>query len=235
MKKMKVEGKCYYCKEKYSENSISRHLSTHLKTFEKEKLSNKKSYHIKIKGGKVYFLHLLISEDQILEDLDCYLREIWLECCGHLSSFEIKGTRGLNNWLLDRNEYGMDTNTKIGDLFKKGLKLNYKYDFGSTTCLEINIVNEYSIEDEEKILLLSRNEPLKNLCDLCQEKSAHVLCLMWHENETMFCNSCKKYHSKKCSEFTEYGEVKIVNSPRMGVCVYEGGTIDIKRDGVWKK
>jgi hypothetical protein len=26
----------------------------------------------------------------------------------------------------------------------------------------------------------------------------------------------------------------VVNSPRMGVCGYEGGSIDVKRDGVLK-
>ena len=35
-----------------------------------------------------YWLHLEIRGNDTLKDLDYYLREIWLECCGHLSSFD---------------------------------------------------------------------------------------------------------------------------------------------------
>ena len=65
-------------------------------------------------------------------------------------------------------------NSKVGEFFEKGLKLNYEYDFGSTTRLDIDVVEEYFVEGKNKILLLSRNEPLKILCDLCKEKPAQV-------------------------------------------------------------
>lgn len=235
MKNIKPEGKCYYCKETFAGNSISRHINSHLKTIEKDNQSKKKSYHIKITGDYFYFLNLLISENTTLNSLDTYLRKIWLECCGHLSSFEIKGKQRIIDIWSDSDDYGINMDTKVGHLFKKGLKLNYQYDFGSTTNLEIKIVNEYFLEDKKSnILLLSRNEPLNISCDLCKKKPAQVMCILWHDNETMFCNSCKKKHSKKCDDFADYGEMDIVNSPRMGVCGYDGGSIDLKRDGVWK-
>ena len=234
MKKLSSEGKCFYCAETFAGNGISRHLSTHLKSIQSEKLTKKKSYHVKITGAKLYFIHLLIDENVNLEQLDSYLREIWLECCGHLSSFEIKGTRGTQN-SLDDGEYGINKNTKVGGLFKKGIKLNYEYDFGSTTHLEISVLNEYLIQDKQGILLLSRNEPLKMLCDLCKQKPAEVVCLLWHDKGTMFCDSCKDIHVEECSDFEDYSEGYIVNSPRMGVCGYEGGTIDTDRDGIWQK
>ena len=91
MEKLKSEGKCYYCNKSFSGSGIGRHLSSHLKAIQKENPSNEKSFHIKVRGGGLYFLHLLISEKTTLYTLDSFLRLIWLECCGHLSSFEIKG------------------------------------------------------------------------------------------------------------------------------------------------
>jgi len=30
-----------------------------------------------------------VKDNAALSDLDSFLRDIWLECCGHLSAFEI--------------------------------------------------------------------------------------------------------------------------------------------------
>jgi len=35
-------------------------------------------------------------------------------------------------------------------------------------------------------------------------------------------------------KYADYAAMPVVNSPRMGVCAYEGGTIDRERDGVYK-
>ncbi len=234
MRKIKSEGKCHYCNKLYANNKISSHLGSHLKKAEKEKPSKKKSFHIKVTGAGSYFLHMLIHEDATIGQLDSYLRSIWLECCGHLSSFEVKGARKVvNNW-LDPEEFGINMKTKAGKLFEKGLKLDYEYDFGSTTQLAISVMNEYFIEDKEKVLLLSRNEPLKFLCELCEEKAAEVMCSICYDGPTMFCDSCKGIHAKECGDFDDYAETDVVNSPRMGVCGYDGGRIDVARDGVWQ-
>jgi len=36
---------------------------------------------------KNYWLYLDISMTSTLKSLDAFLREIWLECCGHMSAF----------------------------------------------------------------------------------------------------------------------------------------------------
>lgn len=226
MDNLKSEGKCYYCSKTYSHSGIGRHLSTHLKAIAKEKLTNQKSYHIKvIGGGGLYFLHLLINENTIFGHLDSFLRQIWLDCCGHLSDFSIKGMR--------RNT--IEWSTLIGTVLKKGMKLEYNYDYGSTTSLEIKVINEYAINDKNDILLLTRNEPLKILCDICKKEPAQVMCVLWHVDDCMFCESCREIHAEVCDDFEDYSEGDIVNSPRMGVCGYTGGMIDVERDGVWKK
>jgi hypothetical protein len=49
----------------------------------------------------------------------------------------------------------------------------------------------------------------------------------------MFCEKCAKKHAKECEDFADgYAVMPVVNSPRMGVCAYEGGCIDTERDGV---
>lgn len=40
-----------------------------------------------------YWMHLSVPVNTTLGDLDQFLRDIWLECCRHLSAFTIEGTR----------------------------------------------------------------------------------------------------------------------------------------------
>jgi len=49
-------------------------------------------YHLQVQDdwGGDFWLHLEMPGKATLEDLDYYLRAIWLECCGHLSQFSLK-------------------------------------------------------------------------------------------------------------------------------------------------
>jgi hypothetical protein len=49
-----------------------------------------------------------------------------------------------------------------------------------------------------------------------------------------FCKKCAGQHAKTCSDFADYAAMPVVNSPRMAVCAYDGGTIDTQRDGVFR-
>jgi hypothetical protein len=53
-------------------------------------------WHLRIQGAyaKEYWLDLELVGSASLEQLDKYLRAIWLECCGHLSKFTIGGWSG---------------------------------------------------------------------------------------------------------------------------------------------
>lgn len=37
-----------------------------------------------------FVLHVAVRDDTTLEDVDAFLREVWMECCGHLSLFEFR-------------------------------------------------------------------------------------------------------------------------------------------------
>jgi hypothetical protein len=74
------------------------------------------------------------------------------------------------------------------------------------------------------------------MCSSCGKKPATQICTVCFYNEdAMFCDNCSKKHAKQCDDFDDYAAMPVVNSPRMGVCGYEGGDIDIERDGIIKQ
>jgi hypothetical protein len=230
MAKLKSEGKCAYCDEMYSQSEMGRHLTTHLEAIGKKFQSKGKAFHLKISAGEM-FLHLLVDGSVEFEELDDFLRAIWLECCGHMSSFRVKGKEYDINWEIDV-DFGEKMSDPVYKIFKPGLKVEYEYDFGSTTYLDILVVNEYKFNVGDRILLLSRNEPLPILCHSCREKPAITICsIHLFDSEALFCPACAKKHEKKCPDFEDYAAMPVVNSPRMGVCGYVGGQVDKARDG----
>jgi hypothetical protein len=93
----KSEGICRFCLKKFSGTGMGRHLSACKARKDKNELELKKGrksykiYHIKISGYKWYWLHIEIPASATLDDPDDFLRDIWLECCGHLSAFKFRG------------------------------------------------------------------------------------------------------------------------------------------------
>jgi len=244
--KTNSEGKCLFCDKSFSSAKINRHLISHLNTWPP---SGKKgqSFLVKVepfrrRGTSPYFLNLWIDGETKFDDFDGFLRDIWLECCGHLSAFidpaKRKPAGGLFNFLdegEDDEEYEGDIpkKWKVKKVFLKDKVLEYEYDFGSTTKLRITIVEQFLVKATSKIVLLSRNEPLKIVCNICGKAPATQLCSVCYD-DAFFCDKCAKKHAKTCSDFADYASMPVVNSPRMGVCGYEGGLIDKERDGVFK-
>jgi len=68
------------------------------------------------------------------------------------------------------------------------------------------------------------------MCSICRKVPATQVCAI---DAHVFCDKCAKKHAKKCVDFAEHASMKVVNSPRMGVCGYEGGGIDKERDGIY--
>ena len=131
----------------------------------------------------------------------------------------------------DDGDIAMDEEAR--DVLYKGLKFHYDYDFGTTTSLILKVIDEYPIAADSRIVLLSRNEPLMIMCTECENGIATKVCTV-HWNETLLCDPCAKKHSEKCIYFNDNNPRRVVNSPRMGKCVYNGGTIDKERDGVYQ-
>jgi hypothetical protein len=220
----KSEGICRFCLKKFSGAGIGRHLSACKTRKEKNALEIKKGrkkykiYHIKIFDYKWYWLHIEIPASAKLDDLDEFLRDIWLECCGHMSSFTIRGERYDDERLLDEfsgwDMPSQSMNKRLYAVLKMRDAFSYEYDFGSTTCLEGQVlaVREGNL-GKNKIHILARNNPYVFACDHCGQPAAGT------------CVECEEFVCDQCLESHECGEemvLDVVNSPRMGVCGYGG-------------
>jgi hypothetical protein len=207
------KSKCLLCNSEFTSRGIGRHISTCLKKqpkISRNKLAKKYSF-ISVRDlyDQDYFIFLLVSQHATLDDLDSFLRKIWLECCGHMSAFSY------GKW---GEEIPMSTN--INNVASIGYTLNYKYDFGSTTELIIKFIGDHkgSIEDHEKIKILSRNSQAIVPCDECAKFPAVEICTECQcDGGGWLCENCIKNH-----ECGEEMLLPVVNSPRAGVCAYRG-------------
>ena len=79
------KGKCFICKEEFGKIAMKNHL---VKVHNKNN-DNENKFLIKVEAffNKDYWLYIQVHEDAVLKDIDIFLRNIWLECCGHLSMF----------------------------------------------------------------------------------------------------------------------------------------------------
>lgn len=227
--KKRTRGKCKYCGREYTLNGMIRHLDT----CEDRALgiangkSNRKCryYELAIYGAynRDYWLIIEIKETATLKDLDSFLRDIWVECCGHLSSFTIGDTTydvdgGSDDWFMSTES--MDCQLKT--VLEKGMEFEYEYDFGSTTALQITVANTRTGGSRrEKVVILSRNNPIDYICSECGQRKAVDICVacQWEGEEVYLCEECEETHG--------HGEeyvLPVCNSPRMGVCGYCGST-----------
>lgn len=164
-----MEGKCYYCGKEVNTRTVKRHIKscvTRLEKIEESKNESKKlkdQFILKINekySKDIYALYIAIDENASLQDLDTFIRKVWVECCGHLSSFKINS----EDYFSDSESYGLfdeGENTfryRLLDLVEKGTKFTYEYDFGSTTTLDLEVIELYTIgESSSSIEILARN------------------------------------------------------------------------------
>ena len=216
------EGKCLFCDQLFSQKEITKHLDTHLTKMTKQDAGKVTSsyHHIIVEAGEM-FLNILVAGEQKMKIIDNFLKGIWLDCCGHMSSFEHKNFKiGMNNL--------------VKDVFQPKIKILHHYDFGSTTSVALKSGKVVDLQLKEKLILLSRNEPLKLMCNTCKTQPAQNLCSVCkYEEYAFYCEKCSELHAQTCQDFDDYANMPVVNSPRMGECGYTGGTIDVERDGIY--
>jgi hypothetical protein len=221
---LKSEGRCIYCEELSSRSDIGKHLAKHLTLMEKDAAGKHPvNYcHVEVAAGEM-FLHLLVKGDATMKIIDRFLRDIWLDCCGHMSGFGHK-------------YFKIKMKDLVEDVFQSKIKIYHDYDYGTTTRVFLNAKKQYQLNLKERIILLSRNEPLQLMCTECKKKPAVSICAVcWYNGEAFYCKKCSKKHAQTCLDYADYAEMPVVNSPRMGECGYTGGAIDIERDRIYKK
>jgi hypothetical protein len=218
MGKTSSTGTCHLCESTYTGSGISRHLATCLSKHLKNPLTHPDEkphavFHIRIQGLDLpqYWMHLVLDVESKLEDLDVFLRNIWLECCGHLSSF-YHGDRRLD---MDR---------QLCDVFSPGMEMIYCYDFGKATELSVKVISVYDAVANgwQPIHLLARNKAPEIPCSVCGKAPAIKACTACVvEGKGWLCEACAADHP--CGEEII---LPVLNSPRTGVCGYDGKLID---------
>jgi hypothetical protein len=218
-RKQQTRGACVYCGREMTRGGLARHLTTC--PARQEAIAAKGNngqdetlYHLQVQDawGGEFWLHLEMRGAAALKDLDSYLRAIWLECCGHLSQFSFGGWSG--------QEIAM--RTKANRVFEPGVELTHIYDFGtsSETLVKVVAVRQGRPLSKHPIVLMARNEMPEAACMECGQPATHLCleCSIEYDASGALCTVHAETHPHD-----EYGEpMPLVNSPRVGMCGYEG-------------
>ncbi len=220
MARKQSKGTCVYCGKELTKAGMTKHLATcperqaAIATAEGKKGTSEHLYHLRVQDAynSDFWLDLEMRGSKTLQDLDNYLRAIWLECCGHMSQFSLGGGFA--------REVGM--RRKISDVLQPGSELTHIYDFGtsSETTVKSVAVREGKPTTPKPIALMARNQMPDYRCIKCDQPATHLCmeCLIEDQTEGTLCDQHTKNHPHN-----NYGEpMPLVNSPRMGMCGYDG-------------
>lgn len=173
--------------------------------------------HLRYGNGQTKFkwMHIEIPSNATLADLDEFLRRTWLECCGHLSSFEIAG----ETFFSEKMEPGdRSMNMALGKVIGPGMKFEHTYDFGTSTELSLKVISaRQGLAQGKAVVIMARNDPPDIECESCGKPAVAVCCQCIDEGTGFVCEDCAEKH--KCGEDML---LPVVNSPRMGMCGYTG-------------
>ena len=202
-------GNCFLCGAEHGKAGMEKHIEK-----EHAKADGEVCIILKVDDPyrQLHWLFLDIAADKPLSALDQFLREIWMECCGHMSGFFSGGRKPLG------------ITRKVGEL-ERGGTFTYEYDFGTTTEVFITVLGETRRPKQKApVRLLARNAPPPFECRECK-KPAVIICTECmfgdcEEGQTpFFCQTCADKHADNHSEEMH---LPVVNSPRMGECAYTG-------------
>lgn len=214
-------GTCEYCGNTFSKQAISRHLKSCAGRPQPTTGAKTTLYHLMVegRGAPEYWLHIEMPASAKLSKLDDFLRDIWVECCGHLSVFTIGG-REYHNDVESAREFGEKTmNYPLSRVLSPGVKFDYEYDFGTTTELTLKVVEVYEGVDlwGETVKLLAQNDPPDIRCSVCGQPATELCAQCIWEGDGWLCEQHAEEH--ECGEDML---LPVVNSPRVGMCAYSG-------------
>jgi hypothetical protein len=216
--KRQSRGKCGFCGREMARAGMLKHLATcaarqhAIGEADTRQGAFESIFHLQVKDawGGDYWLNLEMPGSAALKDLDRYLRAIWLECCGHLSRFSVGRWNG-----------EIPMKPRIDRVFTAGTELTHIYDFGtsSETLIKGIDVRKGKALTARPVYLMVRNDPPQSECVECGEPAKWLCdqCIMEDEESGLLCDEHVKTHPHE-----DYAPTLIVNSPRMGMCGYDG-------------
>lgn len=215
-------GLCQYCGAEVTRPTAAAHLracrerkaALKGKTSRRQSVYEPDAYYIRAEATywPEFWLDLEVSGVAPLQDLDDYLRAIWLECCGHMSAFTLGG------WGTPQ----LAKEAFVADVFRHKAKIMHVYDFGteSWTTLKRISVRKGQTTTRRPISLMVRNRLPEVVCLECGAPAGWlcVECVIEEDRMGFLCAKHRKNHPHD-----NYGApLKVVNSPRLGLCGYTG-------------
>ena len=168
-----------------------------------------------------YWMYIALKKDAQLAQLDKFLRDVWVDCCDHLSVFTAGGKEYYSSHAREMEGHSMKLR-----LFEKNpdcTQLLYEYDFGTPTRLQIDVIGSFKAEKRhKKAIQLARNIQPQYSCIVCGAKAAYVSSRMDESiADSAYCEACGFDNEEIKSTL-----LPIVNSPRSGMCGYGAWMMD---------
>lgn len=225
-----TDGTCYLCGDSYTGRGMTRHLQACKD--DHASATGRRTLHLKASGAHrpKYWLHLGVDADATLADLDDVFRDVWLECCGHLSAFEVGRVRYEHP--LPDDQHSMyerrSMDVAVGDLLRPDQEVTYEYDFGTVSELSVRVVDVGSYDvgpsppGVESVGVYARNHPPEIPCDECGAAASEVCTehFYYPDEDAWFCEDCVADHG--CDDHLY---LPVVNSPRTGLCGFRGARL----------
>lgn len=212
----RAKGICSYCKTEIPKNSRS--IKNHFSKCKSKPISNdseEEQMLLLIEGryNSNYWIVIKVNQDITLKKIDTFIRDIWVECCGHLSQF-----------FNGDSKIGMSR--RIDQVFVQGTKIIYEYDFGSPTELFLSLLEKVKDSNKKNIQVIMRNKLIEEECSFCENIAIYICPYCINHDEGLLCKSCIDTH--RCVE-NEGEEILLPmsNSPRAGVCGYDNANDDV--------
>ena len=225
MPRQTSSGTCSLCQGTFSTGTMTRHLRAcqqrqaalqapaPARRFPAHPV---KILHLVAEGGGPYWLHLEARGDVRLTVLDAFLRDIWLDCCGHMSQFGIDGAVYVSGAADELRARTMDVT--LENVCAPGTTCTYAYDFGTTTELTLRVVGaRLGPRQRQAVQVLARNTPPVVACVACGTEATQVCRQCIYDDEGWLCDACAPEHACGAALC-----LPVVNSPRVGRCGYTG-------------
>lgn len=225
----KTKAPCLYCGKKYTKGGFTRHIKTckERQAALKAEKSKQAIHHLRVEDAhsSLFWMDIEIASSQTLARLDHFLRDVWLECCGHMSLFEIAGITYSSYPMEDYGDKSMKS--KLNRVLRPQMQFSHMYDFGTSTNLVLKVVGNRQGDLPKKpddVRILGRNDLPPFICGKCEERPPTLICqeCMWEDNFSFWCDRCVDDDDH---EHDEEMLLPIVNSPRMGECGFTGARL----------
>lgn len=213
---MATKGSCVYCGKAYSPGRAKVHLLACMSEALSSSRSTTEGLLIRVswvEAPSLYWMLITLPKSASLTMLDQFLRRTWLECCDHMSEFIIYGESYLSTEPQNSRE---SMACKVDKVLAPGVNFKYIYDMGSSTELQLQVLDKVVACPQKEVKVLMKNDPPDFPCSSCS-KPADIICSFCGHR---LCTDCSEKHPCAVNEDDTYMLMPLVNSPRAGVCAY---------------